>query len=58
MLLGIAAIRGEQKTAMEISKPAFSGLLIVSGVVAYWLNGVVKPEGWIVPEREPSPGTD
>ena len=58
LLLGFAALHGEQESVLGMSALAFGGLLIVSGVVAYWLNGVVKPEGWIVPEREPSPGTD
>jgi len=58
LLLGFAALHGEQESVLGMSALAFGGLLMVSGVVAYWLNGVVKPEGWIVPEREPSPGTD
>jgi len=58
LLLGFAAVHGQQESIVGMSALAFGGLLIATGVVAYWLNGVVKPEGWIVPEREPSPGTD
>ncbi len=58
LLLGFAATHGEQESVLGISALAFGGLLILSGVLAYWANGVVKPEGWIVPARETSPGTD
>jgi len=58
LLLGFAATHGEQESVLGMSALAFGGLLILSGVVAYWVNGVVKPEGWIVPARETSPGTD
>jgi len=58
LLLGFAAMHGEQESVLGMSALSFGGLLMLSGVVAYWLNGVVKPEGWMVPEREPSPGAD
>jgi len=58
LLLGFAAAHGEQESVLGMSALAFGGLLILSGVVAYWVNGVVKPEGWIVPARETFPGTD
>jgi amino acid transporter len=58
LLLGFAAVHGDKESVLGMSALAFGGLLLLSGVVAYWLNGVVKPEGWIVPAREPSPGTD
>jgi amino acid transporter len=58
LLLGFAALHGQQESVLGMSALAFGGLLLLSGVVAYWLNGVVKPEGWVVPEREPSPGAD
>ena len=58
LLLGFAAVHGEKETVLGISGLAFGGLLMLSGVVAYWLNGVIRPEGWLVPAREPSPGTD
>jgi len=58
LLLGFAAVHGEQEAVLGMSALAFGGLLIASGVIAYWLNGVVKPEGWMVPVREPSPESD
>jgi amino acid transporter len=58
LLLGFAALHGEQEPVLGISALAFGLLLILSGAVAYWVNGVVKPEGWLVPAREPSPGAD
>jgi amino acid transporter len=58
LLLGFAALHGQQESVLGMSALAFGGLLILAGVVAYWLNGVLKPEGWMVPAREPSPGAD
>jgi amino acid transporter len=58
LLLVIAAIHGEEESILGMSALTFGGLLMLAGVVVYWLNGVIKPEGWLVPAREPSPGTD
>lgn len=58
LLLGFAALHGQQESVLGMSALAFGGLLMLAGVAAYWLNGVVKPEGWMVPALEPSPGTD
>ena len=58
LLLSLAAIHGEKETVLGMSALSVGVLLMLAGVVAYWLNGVVKPEGWLVAEREPSPGTD
>jgi len=58
LLLGIAAVQGEKETILGMSSLAFGGLLMLAGGVVYWLNGVVKPDGWMVPGSEASPGTD
>jgi amino acid transporter len=58
LLLGFAVLHGQQESVLGMSALAFGGLLLLAGVVAYWLNEVVKPEGWMVPAREPSPGAD
>ncbi|HKO03296.1 MAG TPA: hypothetical protein VJW51_01040 [Candidatus Acidoferrales bacterium] len=58
LLLGFAAFHGDKESLLGMSALAFGGLLMLSGVVAYWLSGVVKPEGWLVPARDPSHGTD
>jgi len=58
LLLILAAIHGRQESIHGVSALAVGGLVVFAGLVVYWLNGVVKPEGWIVPAREPSPGTD
>ena len=58
LLLCVAAFHGGGETVLGMSASTFGGLLLLSGVVVYWVNGVVKPAGWLVPAREPSPGTD
>jgi len=58
LLLGVAAFHGGRETVLGMSASAFGGLLLLSGVLVYWLNGVVKPAGWLVPAREPSPELD
>ncbi len=58
LVLGFAATHGEQESVLGISALAFGGLLILFGVVAYWVNGVVKPGGWMAPAREASPETE
>jgi len=58
LLLCVAAFHGGRETVLGMSASAFGGLLLVSGVGVYWLNDALKPEGWLVPAREPSPGSD
>jgi len=58
LLLGIAAVHGGKETILGISSLAFGALLMLAGVVVYWLNSLVKPAGWLSPAREPSPSAD
>ena len=55
LLLGIAAFHGQRETVLGVSALAVGVLLIFAGVLAYWLNGLVKPEGWIASAPEVSP---
>jgi amino acid transporter len=56
LMLGFSIVHGGKESVLGISALEFGALLMLFGVVAYWINGVVKPEGWLVPAREPSPG--
>src|SRR5215813_5283882 len=47
LLLGFSVIRSQHETIFSMSSFAFGLLLIAAGVVAYFLNLAVKPEGWI-----------
>jgi len=55
LLLVIAAIHGEKETILGMSSLAFGALLMLAGVVVYWLNTVVKPDGWTA-RAQPRPG--
>ena len=58
LLLGIAAAHGQRESVLGVSALTVGILLIVSGLVVYWLNGLLKPAGWVAPESEPFPETD
>jgi len=46
LLLGFSVIRSETEQVLGMSSFAFGMLLIAAGVVAYFLNHAVKPQGW------------
>ncbi len=46
LLLGFSVVRSETEQIMGMSSFAFGMLLIAAGVVAYFLNLAVKPQGW------------
>ena len=58
LFLGLAAAHGQRESVWGVSAFTAGLLLILSGLVPYWLNRLLKPAGWVSPEREPSPGTD
>jgi len=58
LLLGIAAAHGQRESVLGVSALTVGILLIVSGLVVYWLNSLLKPAGWVAPEGEPFPETD
>jgi amino acid transporter len=53
LLLGFSVVRSETEQVLGMSSFAFGMLLIAAGVVAYFLNHALKPEGWAgrVPEK-------
>jgi amino acid transporter len=53
MLLGFAMIRSENETVLGMSSFAFGMILIFGGVVAYALNHLLKPAGWVSAEEKP-----
>jgi len=54
LLLGFSVIRSETEQVLGMSSFAFGMLLIAAGVVAYFLNHAVKPEGWSpAPQERP-----
>jgi amino acid transporter len=46
LLLGFSVVRSETEQVLGMSSFAFGMLLIAAGVVAYFLNHVLKPMGW------------
>jgi amino acid transporter len=45
-LLGFSVVRSETEQVLGMSSFAFGMLLIVAGVVAYFINHALKPSGW------------
>jgi amino acid transporter len=46
LLLGFSIVRSQTEQVLGMSSFAFGMLLIAGGVVAYFLNHALKPEGW------------
>jgi amino acid transporter len=53
LLLGFSVIRSETEQVLGMSSFAFGMLLIAGGVVAYFLNHAVKPQGWTATPKKP-----
>ena len=53
LLLGFSVIRSETEQVLGMSSFAFGMLLIAAGVVAYFLNHAVKPQGWTANPKKP-----
>jgi amino acid transporter len=53
LLLGFSVIRSETEQVLGMSSFAFGMLLIAAGVVAYFLNHAVKPQGWAAAPKKP-----
>jgi len=47
LLLGFSVVRSQHETIFGMSSFTFGVILMGAGVVAYFLNLAVKPEGWI-----------
>jgi amino acid transporter len=52
LLLGFSVIRSETEQVLGMSSFAFGMLLIAAGIVAYFLNHALKPEGWAPAPKE------
>ncbi len=52
LLLGFSVVRGESEQVLGMSSFAFGLLLMAAGVVAYFLNHALKPEGWAAPPQK------
>ena len=54
MLLAFSVIRSEHESILGMSSFAFGMILIAAGVIAYFVNHAVRPEGWAeTPRRKP-----
>jgi amino acid transporter len=51
MLLGFSIVRSEHESVFGMSSFAFGMILIGAGVVAYFVNTAVKPQGWSAQEK-------
>jgi amino acid transporter len=51
LLLGFDLIRSQTEQVWGISSLAFGLMLMAAGVVAYFLNHAVRPEGWVSGEK-------
>ena len=55
LLLGFSIVRSEHESVLGMSSFAFGMILIGLGVVAYFVNHAVKPEGWVSAEEKAQP---
>jgi amino acid transporter len=53
LLLGFSVVRSETEQILGMSSFAFGMLLIAAGVLAYFLNLAVKPQGWAATPKKP-----
>ena len=52
LMLGFAILRSQREQVVGMSSFAFGLILIGAGVVAYWINTELKPNGWAVQVEE------
>ena len=52
LLLGFSVLRSQSEQVLGISAFTFGMLSIGAGVVAYWINTALKPNGWAVRAEE------
>jgi len=58
LLLGFSVVHGAKEEILGMSALTFGLLLISSGLFAYWLKVIVRPEGWQAPARQDLGGAD
>ena len=51
LLLGFSIVRSETEQVLGMSSFAFGMILIGAGVIAYFVNSLLKPEGWAAPQK-------
>ena len=52
LLLGFSVVRSETEQVLGMSSFSFGMVLITAGVVAYFLNHALKPQGWAPAPKE------
>ena len=57
LLLGFSVVRSEHESVLGMSSFAFGMILIAAGVVAYFINHALKPQGWAAPAEKPAAGS-
>ena len=55
LLLGFAVVRSDHEQIWNMSSFTFGMILIAAGVVAYFINHLLKPAGWAPREEKPQP---
>jgi hypothetical protein len=55
LLLAFDLVRSETEYVLGMSSFKFGMILMAAGVVAYFLNHALKPQGWAAPEEKPQP---
>jgi amino acid transporter len=55
LLLGFSVVRSEHESILGMSSFAFGMILIGAGFGAYFLNHMLKPQGWSVEAKKPQP---
>jgi len=58
LLLGFSVVRSQTEQVLGMSSFAFGMLLITGGVVVYFLNHAIKPQGWAPPVHQKPHFTD
>jgi amino acid transporter len=53
LMLGFSIVRSQSEQVMGMSSFTFGMLLIGGGVIAYYLNRMLKPDGWATKAEEP-----
>jgi len=53
LLLVFSVVRSQHESVWGMSSFTLGMILIAAGVVAYFVNHAIKPEGWTVPTPEP-----
>lgn len=50
-MLGFAVVHSQSEQVLGISAFVFALMLMAAGILAYFLNTLLKPRGWGIPEE-------